>query len=508
MKDRQLREMNEKSSGINEWVRRILGVTTDAPIVDREVNLLTELCRPWTFVLRRCSEEFRDHARNHCRVFAHYLASNLPAQERSTFLEPATLALEAFIFSAVDIKVKGLISECRRAYQRLDGLENRLSLNLSGNEENFSDIVLALVYYCYSHGDSETYITEAFRKALVSVRLSRDGRRLKVRSTRGICHLAAATVYANAGVSSCHSLMSNYGYGGGQLVHMANPYRAQIVVLDTDKEAIVRSVESANGDVVLLPAMPTVLRCGVCVHICSDVLCAWADRIYGDTEIASAFEGAIQRVITRRGSILAGMLGLDFSYKRIIRYSSHEEPTLNGRKFAFYSDNGHESSGHHDTGRVTVKNCYVSVPAYVTCGDCGDEHDSCDSTQISGNWICGDCLENYFRCFECEEYCHESCCMYSEQTGHDYCDGCYGILHDYCTMCDREVYTAGVDLACVTQRNKWNGAIEYMHVCEDCFCDTHTCLRCSDVYMPDGDRGGCPSCNDYDDKAKEGESEA
>ena len=95
-------------------------------------------------------------------------------------------------------------------------------------------------------------------------------------------------------------------------------------------------------------------------------------------------------------------------------------------------------------GNIICESCYESD--YFTCYDCGDIVHNDDGRYIEDRdyYVCSDCADNYYECYECGNLYSEDCIH--EYHGRYYCDECYNeccnIIGDYH---DRDI---GINFKC------------------------------------------------------------
>ena len=84
-----------------------------------------------------------------------------------------------------------------------------------------------------------------------------------------------------------------------------------------------------------------------------------------------------------------------------------------------------ETYSVHDSDLGEIDVCYDCRDEHYTCCDaCDDLTDNCTHTS-NDRYICEDCLENYFKCDECEEYSHYDSIKYFSNCEVRICDNCW-----------------------------------------------------------------------------------
>ena len=131
-------------------------------------------------------------------------------------------------------------------------------------------------------------------------------------------------------------------------------------------------------------------------------------------------------------------------------------------------DCGDNSWVHCDSCRGYDENCSY-------CEFCGEYHRYDDVTYVesTGEYVCDDCLENYFeRCEHCEEWHLRENMTYVECDNVYVCEDCLHDKYTYCECC-----------------NEWH---PYDNVAFVESTDEYVCENCLDYYFT-----WCEGCNDY-----------
>lgn len=176
------------------------------------------------------------------------------------------------------------------------------------------------------------------------------------------------------------------------------------------------------------------------------------------------------------GQVIEGVEGIDYIIEDDNILCKDCIEADEDSKYTFCSDcgaiikKGDAHNGYHNSEEVTV--CDDCWDNYVLCDDCGDFYhkddtesdrytcvcrncyddnycrcDDCDSiircedlcyvhTNVGDIYVCDDCLSEYNRCDECDDYFDDESCHRDEE-GHCVCDNCfdrYGYHH--CENCD------------------------------------------------------------------------